>query len=486
MSSNSKRQSRHPHLTRRDVLKTVAATAAGAAGMFRWSGLAEARMPDLPDLDPNPKADAMILLWMAGGQAQTETWDPKRYTPFEPGMSPDRVLSTFPAIDTSVDDIKISQGLEKCAEIMHHGTLIRTFRPGDLGKVLHSRHQFHFHTGYVPPLTVHAPSMGSYIARALGRRHPDIPAYIDIGQRFDVGGEDFEVKAFHTAGFLGDEYGPFFVPDPATATQAVLPPQGMSKQRFNARWERYQQLMNARAERVDKDARRQAYHRALDGAHRLMKSPAAKAFDLSLEPKETYDIYNTGKFGLGCLLSRRLVESGARFVEVTTEYIPFKGWDTHEDGHSRAVDMKKEIDAPVAQLIRDLHERGLLSRTLVVLASEFGRDMLVEGKPEKLVENQVVVPPKIEQAKHYGMHRHFTGASSVLMFGGGVKQGYLYGKTADERPCNTIEKPVIMDDLHATIYHSLGIPPDLFYAIEERPFFVTPDGKGQVIHDIYA
>jgi hypothetical protein len=470
--------------TRREILK--AGAAAGASAAIGWPGLALAKMPDQASLNPHPKADAMILLWMAGGQAQTETWDPKKYTAYEPGMDPGLVLSTFPAIDTSVDRIKISQGLEQCAAIMHLGTLIRTFRPGDLGKILHSRHQYHFHTGYVPPQTVNAPSMGGYIAKALGSRHPDIPAFIDIGQRFDVGGEDFEVKTFHTAGFLGDEYGPFFVPDPTTATQAVLPPQGMSQKRFDERWLRYQKLMNARADRLDSDAQRVSFRQSLDKAHRLMHSPAAKAFDLSLEDKASYDTYNTGKFGLGCLLARRLVESGARFVEVTTEYIPFKGWDTHEDGHSRAVDMKKEIDAPVARLIRDLHERGLLSRTLVVLASEFGRDMLVEGKPEKQVEGQVFVPPKIDSAKHYGMHRHFTGASSVLMFGGGVKQGYLHGTTADERPCNTIDKPVVMEDLHATIYHSLGIPPDLYYTIEERPFFVTPDGKGQVVDEIFT
>ncbi len=479
-----RRQSQLQRLTRRDMLRATAA--ASAAATLGWPARAHAA-PEQPELDPNPKADAMILLWMAGGQAQTETWDPKRFTEFTPGMDPDAVLSTFKPIPTRVDGLHVSEGLERCARIMHHGTLIRSFPPGDLGKILHSRHQFHFHTGYVPPQTVHAPSMGGYIAKTLGRRHPDVPPFIDIGQRFDVGGEDFEVKTFHTAGFLGDEFGPFFVPDPGTATSTVMPPPGMSKQRFKERWATYQKLMEARADRFAHDRQRESFRRALDDAHRLMDSPAAKAFDLSDEPKETYDVYNTGKYGLGCLLARRLVEAGARFVEVTTEYIPFKGWDTHEDGHSRAIDMKKDIDAPTAQLIRDLNDRGLLSRTLVVLASEFGRDMLVEGKPElKVIEGQVPVPDKLAEPKHYGMHRHFTGASSVLMFGGGVKQGFVYGKTADERPCNTIENPVIMDDLHATIYHSLGIPPNLFYTTEERPFFVTPDGKGKIIDPIFA
>src|SRR6202030_2145654 len=123
--------------------------------------------------------------------------------------------------------------------------------------------------------------------------------------------------------------------------------------------------------------------------HRLLNSPAAKAFDLSLEPEASYVRYNIGRFGLGCLLGRRLVEAGGGFIEITNEYVPFRYWDTHENGHTRAAYMKKTIDAPVAQLILDLEERGLLDRTLVVLATEFGRDMMVEGKPDARVQEQV-------------------------------------------------------------------------------------------------
>lgn len=473
------------NLTRRDVLKSGLLAGAATAGGL-WPRGAHAKLKQ-PDLLPTRNADIMILLWMAGGQAQTETWDMKKYTEFVPGMEAKAVGSTFRSIPTQVPGLQICEHLPNCAKIMHQGTTIKSFRPGDLGAILHSRHQFHFHTCYVPPQTVSAPGMGGYIARALGPRHPDVPAYIDIGQRFDVGGEDFEVKAFHTAGFLGDDFGPFFVSEPSDAMRAVLPPPGMSQKRFDERWATYQKVLKARADRFDEDTRRETFRRSLDGAHRLMHSPAAKAFDLSLEPQESYQKYNTGRFGLGCLLARRLAEAGGRFIEVTTEYIPFKGWDTHENGHTRTIDMCKEIDLPIYQLITDLKERGLLDRTLIVLASEFGRDMLVEGKPELKVSDQVVVPDKVAEPKHYGMHRHFTGASTVLMWGGGVKQGYVHGETADERPYNTVSKPVIMDDLHATIYHAMGIPADLFYyTSEERPFFVTPDGKGRVVQDIFA
>jgi hypothetical protein len=148
--------------------------------------------------------------------------------------------------------------------------------------------------------------------------------------------------------------------------------------------------------------------------------------------------------------------------------------------------MKQQIDAPVAQLILDLESRGLLDRTLVVLASEFSRDALVEGKPDKKVTDQVEVPSKIEDPKFYGMHRHFTDAGSVLLFGGGMKKGYLHGVTAEDRPCKTLEKRVVIEDLHASIYHALGISPRLAYEIEKRPFYVTRDGEGKPVHDLFG
>jgi arylsulfatase A-like enzyme len=149
--------------------------------------------------------------------------------------------------------------------------------------------------------------------------------------------------------------------------------------------------------------------------------------------------------------------------------------------------MKKVIDAPVARLIRDLDERGLLERTLVVLASEFGRDAVTEGKVGKEVKDQAInIPDVMSEPRHYGMHRHFTGAGSVLMFGGGVKKGFVYGKTADERPCTTIEKPLPVEDLHATIYHALGIPPETSYVVEKRPVYVTKDGIGKPAKELFA
>ncbi|MDA0832699.1 MAG: DUF1501 domain-containing protein [Planctomycetota bacterium] len=442
------------------------------------------------DQKPPPRkatADTVIVLWMAGGMAHTETFDPKRYTPFEPNLPSEKVLSTFPAIDTAVDNIKISQHLDHVASVMDRATLIRTHVLGDLGHILHSRHQYHWHTGYEPPQTVAAPHLGAWIAHALGPRNDAVPPFIDIGQSYEGNGEAEELKAFQTGGCLGAEYGPFRIPDPAQAVATVRPPGGMSLSRFQNRNRAYRQLISTSpVDNLAASEQQQSLLRSLDNAYKLMSSPAAVAFDLSLEPKDSYERYNTCKFGLGCLLARRLTEVGARYIEVTTEYGPFLQWDTHDNGHTRLAKLKQEIDRPIAQLVLDLESRGLLNRTLIVLASEFSRDMMVEGKADKPVKGQVAQPDVITELKHYGMHRHFTAASSVLMFGGGTKQGFLYGKTADERPCTTIEKPVTVTDLHSTIYAALGIPPDYQVTVEQRPFYVTVDGKGRAVEALFG
>jgi hypothetical protein len=466
-------------MTRRDYMRQTAAGALAA--------LTGAAPRVLGGATAKSTADTLILLWMAGGMAQTETFDPKAYTPYESGLESKRVLSTFPSIPTIVDNIRLSQGLEEIAKIMDRGTLVRSHRVGDLGFILHSRHQYHWHTGYEPPQPLAMPHMGSWIARLLGPRNPDVPAFIAAGQNMEIGAESDALKSFHTAGFLGTEYGPFLISDPSDAIATVQPPEKMRGGRFARRQEAYRKLAAASPVlREGSDYQRESLLRSIENAHRLLQSPAAKAFDLTLEPKESYDAYNTGRFGLGCLLARRLTEAGARFIEVTSEYIPFRHWDTHENGHERAAGMKQAIDRPVARLIRDLDERGLLSRTLVVLATEFGRDMMTEGKPGNPVKEQIKQPEIMTSPQHYGMHRHFTEAGSVLLFGGGVKRGFLYGETASERPCSIVKDPITISDLHATIFAALGIEPNAGVVIDQRPVYVTKDGKGKVVQELLS
>ena len=471
------------HWNRREFLKnsstaTLAALAAGAPLAGLLSGCNSTKI--------NATADTVILLWMAGGMAHTDTFDPKRYTPFTKGMMANDVLSTFKSVPTALDDIYFSEGLESIGKVLNKGTAIRSYVAGDMGHILHSRHQYHWHTCYKPPQSVAAPHIGSWISKQLGPVNSVIPAFIDIGQRFSLG-EGEELKAFHTAGFLGNEFGPFLIPDPSEGLESVKPPVGMDISRFEKRNQLYNELINqGPLGELGSDYQKESMKRSMEQAYMLLKSPEATAFDLSKEPKEKYDIYNTGKFGLGCLMAKRLTEKGARFITVTTEYEPFKNWDTHDNGHTRLADMKKQIDGPIAQLIKDLDQSGHLDRTLIILASEFSRDMMVEGRPDLKVQEQVNQPDIIDDIKNYGMHRHFTDGCSMLMFGGGIKKGYVYGKTADERPCKTIEKPIRIEQIHQTIYRALGIPEDTHYVIENRPFSTTPDGLGRAEMDLFA
>src|SRR3954471_24757733 len=245
--------------TRRGFLKA-------GAGLAALAG----REPELARAaGPEATADAVIVLWMAGGMAQTETFDPKRYTPFAPGVRTEQVLSTFPAIDTAVDPIKLSQGLERVGRVMDRGTLIRTFQAADLGFILHSRHQYHWHTGYIPPQSLAMPHLGAVVAKTLGPRNATVPAFVSIGQDLEIGAESPALKSFHTAGFLGTEHGPFLIQDPQDAASAVRPPAELGDARFRSRRKLYEQLLAK--EPTYKYAgtwQRESMIRAMDSANR--------------------------------------------------------------------------------------------------------------------------------------------------------------------------------------------------------------------------
>ncbi len=471
-------------IQRREFLQQLSAAGAATLAMGAPRSLLASEQVD----HPQPTADACILIWLAGGMAAPDTFDPKLYTPFEVGLPVEKMVSTFPAIDTAVDNIKICKGLENIASVMNRGTLIRSAVQPDLGSILHSRHQYHWHTGYVPPQTVACPHIGSWMAKVLGPLNPVIPPFINIGQRLEGVGEKEELKAFTTAGFFGSEFGPMNLPHPQDAAQSVMPPEGMSSQRFASRDRLFRKLVDQSPRRdFVSDFHQESMLRSMDKAYQLLSSKDRTAFDIHDEPKASLEKYDTGRFGRGCLLARRLVEAGARFVEVTTEYVPFLHFDTHNSGHETMARMHSEIDRPIAQLITDLETRGLLDRTLVIIASEFSRDALIEGVPGSVATDQATDKvDKVTEMKHYGLHRHFTGGTSVAMFGGGMKRGFLYGKTADERPLIAVENPVTITDMHATIMTAMGISPKTGFNIEGRPFYVTQDGKGIAVKDVFA
>lgn len=424
------------------------------------------------------KAKAVVLIWLAGGMAHTETFDPKPYVPYSKGLDSRKVLSTFKPIPTSVDGIQFSEGLEQLASVMDRGALIRSWQGPDLGPVLHTRHQYHWHTGYVPPITVLAPHLGGWIAQVLGPRNDYAPPFVEIGQGFSFSGAE-EVRAYFTSGFLGSEFGPLHIERASQATKSLEPPERLGREGLKKRLDFYQQAVESRGKEIH-DYHQQALVQSVERTKKLLFSPVLKAFQLENEPKDSYDAYNTGEFGLGCLLARRLIEAGTRFVEVTSEYVPFGNWDTHKNGHKRTKALKQLVDRPIAKMVLDLEQRGLLDETLVVVASEFSR---VAGRnPGK--QNKKDVHLELTQSSHYGLHRHFIEAGSVALFGGGVRKGVVYGETSNEFPCEVVSNPVSVSDIHATMYHLLGIPPDYGYEVEERPFYVTKNGEGTTIQKI--
>lgn len=460
--------------SRRDFTKSLSATTLAALA---------ANAPSLSFAEEKPQrpkatADSMILLWMGGAMGQTESFDPKRMSEYKVGLETKSLICTFPRIDTACDHIKFCEGVEGLASLMDKGSLIRSYVARDYGALAedlqHIPFQYKWHTGYTTPSTVPAPFIGSWISKVLGPLNPDLPANIEICRSDKTANVFLSLGAFNPAGFFGAEHGPLFVPDPAAAMQTIA--SRIDPGRFDARYRAFKDAVNTSpASDLASAYQKQSMVNSMESAYRLMRSPSVKAFDLSAEPKDVYDKYNTGRFGLGCLLARRLVENRARFVEVHVDFENAKGWDTHSDGHTGQMAMKKTIDRPVTQLIKDLEERGLLDRTLVVLATEFGRAAAGRGSTKAKT---------ISKPSEFGLHGHFSSAASVLMFGGGIKKGVVYGKTNDEFPCETVEKPVFIQDLHATLYQALGISPKTAYDIEKRPFYVTRDGKGKAIPEL--
>jgi hypothetical protein len=487
-------------LTRRQFLHTTTAATAGI-GLSSFVAAA-ARQPK-----PTPRADAMILIWLPGGIAQTDTWDPKRYTPFRAGMRGSELLGTCESLPTKADGIFLGEGLEQIASVMDRGTIVRSLTNETKFGAVHLKAQAYMMTGYVPPSGVKAPSIGAAVARTLGRRNPNVPAYIYIGRDIDTSDEEkLFISEYIGPGFYGINYAPFMIPDPSKGLATLQAIAGMRKERLDRR-QAYLKAMGGLAPEQLRAAPKVAdYMKVIDDARAMMDSPVRSAFDYQSEEKpETVRAYEPlvlesdvqdksyyfgNRFGHGLLLARRMVEAGARFVQVEYQYGPFKGFDMHEDGQSRMVEMKKQIDGPIAQLIRDLDERGLLDRTLVVITTEFGRTIAsqpsagteVEGFAERHTGENLV----IENERMFGFHGHFSSCNCMLFFGGGFKKGFVYGKTADRHPMVPVENPVRLEDMHATVYTAMGIPPDTAYETEGRPFYVTKDGKGKAIEALLA
>jgi hypothetical protein len=454
-----------------------------------------------------PKADSIIYIWLPGGMAQTDLWDPKKFTPYVAGMKGSDVLGTCDKIPTSADGIFLGAGLDNMARVMNRGAILRTLSSETKFGAVHLKAQYYANTGYLFPSGVKAPSIGSIVSRTLGRRNPQIPAYIYIGRDVDTSDEEkLFISEYIGPGFYGVNHAPFMIPDPAKGLATLNAVAGMKMDRLDRRQQYLEAITGLSQKALLESNKARDYMKVMEDARAMMDSPVKRAFDYKTEEKPevvaAYEpqiaeaslldpaYFHGNRFSHGLLLARRLVEAGARFIQVEYQYGPFKGFDMHENGRQRMVEMKKQIDRPIARLIQDLDERGLLRRTLVVIASEFGRTIAsapaagqeADGFAERNTGENLI----IENEKMYGFHGHFSSCSSMLFFGGGFKQGYVHGRTADRHPLEPVEKPVPLIDAYATIFKALGIPADTNYVTEGRPFYVTNNGKGKAVDALLA
>ena len=389
--------------TRRDALKL------GAAGLSSgWLPALAARAA----ADPG-RTRACIVLWMAGGPAQTDTFDPK------PGHANG---GPFAAIRSATDGVRVGEHLPMVAAQMNHLAVVRSMatKEGD-----HGRATLHARTGNLPQGAIDFPVLGSLVAKE--RAAPgDLPGYVSVAPRFGPGAL--------SAGFLGPQHAPLVVGGAEGGELRVENlglPAAVSAERAA---ERLALLRETEAEFIEaRPGAATASHRsAYERAVRLMRESAARAFDLSGEDAKLRDRYGRNRFGQGCLLARRLVERGVPFVEVS-----LGGWDTHDNNFAQVKALCGTLDPAWGTLISDLQERGLLDTTTVVWMGEFGRTPGVN--------------PRLGRD-------HYPSAWSVVLGGGGIKGGQSIGRT-DAAGLEVVERPVSVPDLLATVCLAVGVDP---------------------------
>ncbi len=408
-------------LTRRSFLRSAAA----GAGLLSFSQVCGLHAAEL-----KRQGRSMILLYMAGAPSQFETFDPK---PGHENGGETKVIST------SIPGVQIADSLPATAGVLKHCTLIRslTNKEGN-----HQRAQYQLHTGYLPSGGLKHPNFGSAIAKELATPGSDLPAVVSIGRT-------------EGAGFLGVDYEPFVVENPGEVPRnvAATVPDLRYSRRLGLLGELEGEFAARGAQQVVEN-QRQLYGKA----SRMVLSPQVSTFDLRGESAETLAKYGRGNFGKGCLLARRLVEKGVPFVEVRLD-----GWDTHFENFQRVPQLCQQIDSPMASLITDLQDRGLLEKTVVLWVGEFGRT------------------PKINAR---GGRDHYPRVFSALVAGGGIRGGQVIGRSSADG--SAIEdRPVTVPDLFSSICQALTVDPkkENFSPIG-RPIRIV-DG-GEVVSEMFS
>lgn len=377
----------------------------------------------------------VIYLYMSGGQSHLDTWDPKPENK--------EVMGATKAIKTSADGVQISEYLPRVAKQMHHACVINSVATSTGA---HEQANYLMHTSFSLRSTIKHPSMGAWLSTFQGAGNPALPASVYIGNDSRHPG----------AGFFAKKHGPLMLNNPEAGLQNVRLPKGVTEERFATRRD-LANVLDADFQSEWQTRNVKAYSDAYDDAVRLMKSDDLKAFDLTQEPAELRQAYGKESFGQGCLLARRLVEHGVRFVEVS-----LGGWDTHTANFINTPRLCDTLDTALSALVEDLRVRGMLDSTLIVVTSEFGRT------------------PKINQNQG---RDHYPVFSAVMM-GGGIKGGIKHGAT-DKSGAAVAEGKVSPQDLNATIGYALGLPLDqVIYSPTKRPFTVAD--KGQPVLELFA
>lgn len=406
-------------LSRRDFAKQIAKSYLGVSALVYGSEL-------MGQSVRVPTARHVIFLNMSGGMTHLDTFDPKPEN--------NEVMGETSAISTSADGIQLGHWLPKTAKQMHLGSLVRSINSN---QGAHDQANYLLHTSYQKRGTIIHPSMGSWISKQCETLNKSLPDNVKINGGSGIIG----------AGYFESKYGPLPLGNPNAGIQNVKKSQYVEESMYNRRLNASRTLNKYFTEDFPQKQVR-AYSDLYDNAISLMKSKDLEAFDLTKEPQELRDKYGEDNFGQGCLLARRLIENKVRFVEVS-----YGGWDMHNDVFGGMETRGAVLDAGLSSLLEDLNVRGLLSDTMVVVASEFGRT------------------PEIK-AGRVGRDHH-PSAFSAFFAGGGIKQGYVYGQS-DERAHYVEENGVDVPSINATIAYAMGLSVEkITYSPSGRPFKVS-------------
>jgi hypothetical protein len=416
-------------MKRRSFLKTAALSAMAPAGLSAASSIAHM---------PKGKAEHCIFIWLGGGMSQIDTFDPKRRG--DSKGTPKIAGSDYASIETSVPGVQFTEHLARTAKLAEHLTVVRTINHRVVDE--HAFATNMVHTGRMISGTVTYPSIGSLVAHQRGAAGDAVPAYMLIGYP----------NVSRGPGYLGPKSGFVYLTDTESGPAGFSRPAGL----VSSRVERRQRILEQHNASIPGDSTIASYEEAQAEALRLAGPGFMKNFRLDEEPASLRQAYGS-EFGQRCLLSRRLVQAGVRFIEVShnLNFVNGTGWDTHNEGQENQHLLIQDLDQALSALIIDLKEKGLLDKTLIALGTEFGRPAEFDGR---------------------GGRGHQGTAFSLVLAGGGLKHSGAYGVT-DELSKNILENPVSVPDYHATILAALGIDPSKELNEAGRPIPITDGGK---------